>query len=299
MVEKASDDLPVRCRPRSSKLKRVLTYPPSALLIYLLYGLMALLPPEKASAVGGYLGRYCGRWLRSRNRVAFKNLALLERDPARRKRILEGMWEHLGRVAGEYPHLRALGRKLAQEIVLEQPLGKPGKPCVLCSAHVGNWELLLPTLHALGYRDLCSLYRRPNNPFVHWLVRHIRKLESYKLLASDQSGIKTLFKSMDGGHWAAMLIDQKRDGGIASPFLGREAMTTTLPARLALRYGCGIGFFCLLRLEGVRFRAQVEWIEIGDTDDVQQLTDRLNRRLEDLVRRYPEQWLWIHRRWSD
>lgn len=288
-----------RRRPRSGWLKRLLTYPTSGLIAYLLYGLFALLPPATASAVGRYLGRRCGRWLRRRNRVALANLALLDLDPARLQQVLDGMWEHLGQVMTEYPHLRTIGRRLAKEIAQEHLLPDPGQPCVLCSAHIGNWELLLPTLYSMGYRNILSLYRHPNNPFIGWLVRYCRGLEGYELLPSDRAGIKSLFKGMGEGRWSAMLVDQKRDKGIASLFLGREAMTTTMPARLALRYRCQILVSCLVRIEGIRFQLKIAPIEVTETDDVQQITDRINQVLEGWVREHPEQWLWIHRRWPE
>ena len=111
-------------------------------------------------------------------------------------------------------------------------------------------------------------------------------------------------RALKEGEHVAILIDQKQNDGISVPFFGRDAMTNPTVAQLALRYRCPIIPGDIERLDGAHFRLTIhppiEFEPTGDTDaDVHAIMTQLNALLEAWIRRRPEQWFWVHRRWPD
>lgn len=277
----------------------------------LLLGVMAgfaSLPLDWASALGGSIGRGIGPWL-GISRRALRNLtrAFPENGAFENRRILRGMWDNLGRSVAEYPHLIRIcaadsGRV---EIVNGQAVTRlltDGRPGLVFSGHLGNWEVTASTIHKLMGSSLLSVYRAGNNP---WFDRLLRRLRSPRLaVPKGAEGGRRLLGHMRGGGHVAMLVDQKQNDGIAVPFFGREAMTAPAIARLGLRFDCPIVPIHVERLQGARFRftalSPLKIAYTGDpTTDVLATMTRVNAMIEGWVRARPEQWLWVHRRWAD
>src|SRR5690349_14630804 len=123
--------------------RRYLGYPLEAVFLYLLYGIFMVLPLDTASAFGGWIGRTVGPRLRT-SRKAVRNLerAMPELTPERRNEIVVGMWDNLGRVMAEYPHLDEIWKRtevIGAEIVHNIVASKT--PTLFFSAHTGNWEV--------------------------------------------------------------------------------------------------------------------------------------------------------------
>jgi Kdo2-lipid IVA lauroyltransferase/acyltransferase len=268
----------------------------------------ACLPIDWASALGGFLGRSIGPRLRA-SRVARRNLsrAFPGNCEAETERIVRAMWDNLGRAVAENPHLRRIcaegsGRV---EIVNGDAIGAliaSGRPSLLFGGHFANWEVGPTTIHRLMGSALLSVYRAANNPWVDWLQR--RGLRSRQAVAKGAQGGRELIRHLRRGGHVAMLVDQKLNDGIAVPFFGRDAMTAPAIARLAQQFDCPIVPVRVERLSGARFRFTVEAsFTVADTGnaaaDVQAAMSRVNGVVESWVRARPEQWLWLHRRWSD
>jgi KDO2-lipid IV(A) lauroyltransferase len=122
------------------------------------------------------------------------------------------------------------------------------------------------------------------------------------MITKGPQGTRRIFTLLRRGKVIFLLVDQKTNEGIAAPFFGKDAMTTPAPAGLALRMGAALVRISNERLKGARFRMGVSpairFTPTGDYDnDMQALTARINREIEDWVREHPSQWLWIHRRW--
>lgn len=265
---------------------------------------------DAASALGGLVGRLVGPrtgWAKTaeRNiRRAFPEMGDREAAAA-----LTAMWDNLGRALAEFPHAEALrldrpGRRIA--LVGKENVDRAcgaGRPILFVSGHFANWELMAPVLVQCGL-DLASVYRAPNNPFVHdWLARRRSRMAAPVQIPKGRAGARAIAAVAARGGHLAVLADQKLDDGIAAPLLGREAMTTPLPARLALR-GYVVLPVSLARLGGARFRMEVHPplpIErTGDrAADIAAATRRLNDVLGAWIRARPGEWLWIHRRWPD
>lgn len=271
-------------------------------------GLCWCLPVDWASALGGWIGRTIGPRM-GQNRKALRNLAraLPDNTPAENRRIIRGMWDNLGRVMAEYPHLGTICSRLeggrVEVIGLEnwRAMQASGKPGIAFGGHLANWEVL-PRLAGLTGLDLALIYRAPNNPWVDTMLRRFRR--SRLLFRKGQEGARALYGVLRQGGHVAMLVDQKMNDGIAVPFFGRDAMTAPAIAQFGLRLGCILLPARTERLGGARFRVTVypplEFRPSGDrAADERDIMVRINAIIEDWVRARPEQWLWLHRRWPD
>lgn len=294
--------MPHNRSPRARWWRRHFGYPLEAALAYILYGLMALLPLDTASAFGGWLGRRIGPHLRL-SQVAEANLRrfLPEHSPGAHRALLAGIWDNLGRVMAEYPHLERIWREGRVEFVggdAVEALVRAGGPVVMVSAHMANWELLPRGAEHLGL-PLTLVYRRPNNPLVDNLLARARRGH---LVPKGRDGAKEMLAALRGGGTIGLLVDQKLNDGIPVPFFGAEAMTTPAPAMFALRFRCPLLMVRIERLHGAHFRLTVapplELPDSGDRNaDIAQVTHSINRTLEDWIRQRPTQWLWLHHRW--
>jgi KDO2-lipid IV(A) lauroyltransferase len=279
------------------------------------FGAFRLLPIEWASAVGGALARRVGPFLgiskqaRINLRRAFPGLGEREID-----RILTGMWDNLGRVAAEYPHLREIrifapdGRVETHGFEHMDNAVAGGRRMIVFSGHVANWEI--GALAAVQYGEtvtrpyrVTQIYRAPNNPLVNRMVKRFRG-DRGEYIPKGAPAARRAFSALYRGEHLTMLADQKLNEGIPVPFFGRPAMTATALALLALRFDCDVLPARVERLAGARFRLTVfpplALPHSGNLDaDVAALTAEVTAVLEAWIRRRPEEWLWVHRRWPD
>jgi KDO2-lipid IV(A) lauroyltransferase len=288
---------------------RKLRYGVEAAAFRIFMGFFRLLGLDGASAVGGFIGRQ----ILSRFKVtkrARENLiaAFPEKTPAEIENILTGMWDNLGRTVAEYAHLDKFhasnqpGARLfvSGDAISDAEVAKASGTLFL-SGHLANWELMPIAAAQWGYQG-GLVYRPPNNPYVDRYISRQRALLGPKEQISKHFGTRRIFSLLRGGQAIYMLVDQKTNEGIPAPFFGRDAMTTPVPAALALKMGAPIVFVSNKRLGGARFHVTVhrplEFIPSGDQErDVRDLTFAINARVEEMVRADPSQWLWIHRRW--
>lgn len=269
---------------------------------YLVYGFFRLLPLAAASSLGGWLLRKIGpRMGISRVALANLDLAFPEKPAQEKRRILNGMWENIGRVVAEYPHLGHLWQQV--EVRGEEHLAAraAGKPSIFFGGHLANWEI-----NAIAARNMrlpvYLVYRKPNNPWVDGLLRHARNAGAAGHIGKGMEGAREILALLRQGKAVGMLIDQKLSEGIPVPFFGHDAMTSDAMARFALKLGCTLYPVRVERLRGATFRVTLHpplAVEsTGDREaDIRRITAAANALLESWIRERPEQWLWIHRRW--
>lgn len=278
------------------------------LLLHLTLGAFWLLPVDGASAAGGFIGRILGPRLNV-SRRARENLtrALPGNDAAENERILRAMWDNLGRTAAEYAHLSRIcaadsGRIEVVGGDIVTALGAGGRPCIFFGGHFANWEVGPFTLRRLLGVPLASVYRAPNNPWVGRLSLRLRRAPV--AIPKGGDGGRELLRWLKFGGHVGILVDQKLNDGIAVPFFGRGTMTAPAVARFSLKFGCPLVPVTAERLAGARFRLTVlpplVPVATGNTvRDVLAIMTTVNAQIEAWVRRCPEQWLWVHRRWPD
>ena len=274
--------------------------------VFLAWGMFALLPLDWASALGGWVARAVGPRLKV-SRRARRNLhrAFPDKGGGEVDAILAEVWDNVGRVVAEFPHLGRIARERLEVVGAHhvEALRDDGLPGFLVSAHFGGWELSGPVAARLGL-PVHVVYRAANNPWVEKLFRKARGAAAEGVIPKGAEGARALVAVMrDGGH-LGMLVDQKMNDGIAVPFMGRDAMTAPAVARLALKFGCPIVAGRIERLGGAHFRATLEpplaLPDSGDRQrDVYAVMLQLNATIERWVRAQPGQWLWLHKRWPD
>ena len=267
---------------------------------------LAALPIDLASGLCGRLARLIGPLL-SANRTARRNLtkAFPEKRPDEIEAILRGVWDNLGRVAGEFPHLPEIWRTRTEVVGFDNVFGlqHDGRPGLFWSVHMANWELP-PVGAGLGGFKVGLVYRAANNPVVDDLLRRRRSAVVDCYLPKGSEGARGAMAVLRRGGHLAMLVDQKMNNGIAVPFFGRPAMTAPALALFARHFRCPVVGMRVERLGGAHFRVTAyPAIEFEDTGDAQAdtlaLMTRVNQQIEDWIREHPEQWLWLHRRWPD
>jgi KDO2-lipid IV(A) lauroyltransferase len=275
----------------------------------LCFGAFGLLPLDWASAIGGALARTIGPRLGISKRAGLNlSRALPELSRAEVAEIIVGMWDNLGRVAAEYPHLRRIrvfepgGRVETHGFEHVDRAVAAGRRMIIFSGHLANWEIGM--LAAVQYGvEVAQIYRAANNPLVDRMITRFRGTGGELIPKGTVAARRAIAVLRRGAH-LTMLADQKMNDGIPVPFFGRPAMTATALAALALRFDCDVLPARVERFGGAYFRLTVfpplPLPRSGDHHaDVAALMARVNQTLEEWIRDCPEEWFWLHRRWPD
>jgi KDO2-lipid IV(A) lauroyltransferase len=287
-----------------------LVQPLEAALVHGVFALLRLVPLRAASAIGGAIGRTLGPLI-GVTRRARKNLrnAFPDKSPGEIEAIIRDMWENLGRVVAEYPHLSRI-QVFTPESCIEvrgtehvAAARARGKPLIFFAGHLANWEISAVAAKAYG-APLHLIYRPANNPWVEEIYREGRGSVAAGLIPKGAEGARQAMRVLRERGQLGILIDQKMNDGIPVPFFGRDAMTAPALARLAFKFDCTVLPVQVERLSGARFRLTVHPpLPLTRSDDPQRdvltLMTHANRHLESWIRQRPGQWLWLHRRWPD
>ncbi|MBC6444013.1 MAG: lysophospholipid acyltransferase family protein [Alphaproteobacteria bacterium GM202ARS2] len=299
--------------PRLPKGKR-LRYLSEACALWLAFRLFRLLGLPASSALGGCLARLIGP-LTPLSRIARQNLQAVFPDmpPRQRRHVISGMWNNIGRVIAEYPHLDQLrlydtkGRYPHRVIVKNkarlEALCAADKPVVFVSAHYGNWEMSALCVTQLGY-PLTVVYRPPNNPLVDSMLAPLRaSLSTYFAPKNDTVGSKRLVKAMRNKEAIGFVADQRTITDFSIPFLGHASGTLDAPAKLALHFKAPLVPVMIERTRKSHFILTVEEplpvpTHADTKKNIYDLTLSMHQRFEAWILSQPEQWLWIHNRWT-
>lgn len=244
--------------------------------------------------------------------VGMRNLALAfpEKTKTERSRILRGEFTSLGRQLAEVCHFPKYNLKNVNQVVVydgfenyERAYAR-GKGVLFLTAHFGGWELSAFT-HSLHGHWLHIVMRAMDNIYLDRMIREYRTMHGNSLVDKDDF-VRGLLAAMKKSEVVGILMDTNMTPpqGIFVDFFGIPACTASGPARIALRTDAAVvpGFTIwdpVLRKYRLHFDPAVELIRTGDDEaDITANTQLFTKIIEDYVRRYPEQWLWIHRRWK-
>jgi KDO2-lipid IV(A) lauroyltransferase len=273
------------------------------------FGAFGLLPLDWASAIGGALARTIGPRLGISKRARLNiRRALPELADHEIAKTIAQMWDNLGRVAAEYPHLRQIrvfepgGRVETHGFEHMDRAVAAGRRMIIFSGHIANWEIGM--LAAVQYGiSVAQIYRAANNSLVDRMITRFRGAGGELIPKGTVAARRAIAMLRRGAH-LTMLADQKMNDGIPVPFFGRTAMTSSALAALALRFDCDVLPARVERLGGARFRLTVfpplPLPRSGDHHaDVAALMAQVNQILEGWIRDRPGEWFWLHRRWPD
>jgi Kdo2-lipid IVA lauroyltransferase/acyltransferase len=270
---------------------------------------------DKTANFFGRVTRSIGRRLRE-DRIGRENLkaAFPEKSPEEIETILAGVWDNLGRIGAEFAHLdhiwdydpdhpeknsRVEFSPRTKELF--DQIRDDGKPALVFACHLGNWEL--PALAAVAHGlDAAILFRRSNIESADRAIERIRAVKMGNLIPAGREAPLRLAQALQDGQHVAMLVDQYLTNGVDVTFFGRKTKANPMLARLRRQVECPIHGTRIIRLPNNRFLAELseEVPPARDASgqiDIQGTMQAITDVVEGWVREYPEQWLWLHRRW--
>jgi Kdo2-lipid IVA lauroyltransferase/acyltransferase len=270
--------------------------------------------PIKTANLFGRIMRFIGPMTREQ-RIARANLvaAFPEKSPEEIEAILAGVWDNLGRLGAEFAHIDHIwehdrARPEDSRIEIQErthdlfaQLRLDGKPALIFASHLGNWEL--PALAAVAHGlDAAVLYRRPNIASANRIIEEMRSVKMGTLIPAGRDAPLRLAEALQKGQHVAMLVDQYFTNGVDVTFFGRKTKANPTLARLLRQIECPIHGVRIIRLPDHRFRAELseEVQPVRDASgqiDVQGTMQAVTSVVEGWIREYPDQWLWLHRRW--
>jgi Kdo2-lipid IVA lauroyltransferase/acyltransferase len=184
--------------------------------------------------------------------------------------------------------------------VLER-LASQGRGMIAVGCHFGNWELMGAVVSGLGI-PISYIVKKMHNPVVDELINELRMVHDVRIIYTKES--RKLLKTFRDGRVVAILSDQDaRKRGVFVPFFNRSASTPKGAAAYALRLGIPLVLAHSKRESGGRYNLEFMEIKIeshwqADEDGIRELTARFTEIFEDRIRKTPEQWFWMHRRWK-
>jgi Kdo2-lipid IVA lauroyltransferase/acyltransferase len=270
--------------------------------------------PIKTANLFGRIARSIGPLLREQ-RIGRANLtaAFPEKSPEEIETILAGVWDNLGRLGAEFAHIDHIwehdpARPEDSRIEIQQrthelfaQLRLDGKPALIFTAHLGNWEM--PAVAAVEHGlDAAILFRRPNSASANRIIEELRGGKMGTLIPAGRDAPLRLADALQKGQHVAILVDQWFTNGVDVTFFGRKTKVNPTLARLLRQIECPIHGVRIIRLPNHRFRAELseEVPPVRDASgqiDVQGTMQAITSVIEGWVREYPDQWLWLHRRW--
>jgi KDO2-lipid IV(A) lauroyltransferase len=273
--------------------------------------LVRLLPMRAVLAAGSLLGRAFHAFDGAHRRLALRNLeaAFPVRPDAERRAIARGMFAHFGRLLMVLLKFSTMTPEQmlkrvefeGEERVRAAHAHKRG--VLLFTGHFGFWEINA-LVHGLVLQPMSVLARPLDNPLLHNLLESVRGKTGNSVIYR-RGAIRRVLRALEANQAVAVLIDQhiQTADAVYVDFFNRPAATTSALAALALRTGAPVVPVFALPLPGGRFRMvyehPVDPPPADDPDAIRDFTQRCTDVLEMYVRRYPQLWLWMHRRWRD
>lgn len=280
--------------------------------MYAIVHTLGALPRGLARGAGAAIGEIAYLGLSRLRRVGLRNLELAfpEMVPAQREQILKQVYRNLGCLLAEFCQMPRYTAEQASRFIRYEGLENylqardRGKGVLVLTGHLGAWELSSFYHSLMGY-PMGMVIRRLDNPLVDRFVNRIRCLHGNRVIHKDDFA-RGLIASMRSGETVGILMDTNMTPpqGVFVPFFGVQACTASGMARVAAKTGAAVvpGFLLWEKTEQryvLHFGPELPVVCTGDSEaDALANTAAFTAVIEAYVRRYPEQWLWVHRRWK-
>jgi KDO2-lipid IV(A) lauroyltransferase len=280
--------------------------------VWLIVHGVRLLPRTLARTVGAAIGAIAFHGLGRLRRVGLRNLELAfpEKTAAEREAILRSEYRNLGFLLAEFCKMPGYTPETASRFIRYEGLDnylkarERGKGVLVLTGHLGAWELS-SFYHSLMGMPMGMVIRRLDNPLVDAFVNRIRCLHGNRVIHKDDFA-RGLIASMRSGETVGILMDTNMTPpqGVFVPFFGVQACTASGMARIAEKTGAAVvpGFLLWEKNEGkyvLHFGEELPVVHTGDAEqDALTNTATFTAAIEAYVRQYPDQWLWMHRRWK-
>jgi len=276
--------------------------------MHLIFRLLSLLPLRWMQGLGTLVGWLVWRWSADYRKHFLANTAHAGLTWEQTK----GAVSSAGKMLGEIPwlwarggHIKALERAQIDDVeFIEQALLKK-RGVIFLAPHLGCWEMgaqLLAEVFGPKHGSMIALYRPARKAWLENLLTRFRGREHLKFVPTTLSGVRALLKHLKSGGYTAILPDQvpPKGLGVWVPFFGRDVYTMTLLPKIAQQTGALIVLAWCERLPGARYRCRfldISHIGIGDKSlSLEEAATRMNKAIEELVLRIPDQYLWGYNR---
>ena len=276
-------------------------------IILILFFLFKLLGLKYSTRFSGNLVTILGPMFRS-NKIIISNLtkAFPKLSLQEKKILSKKMWFNYGRILAEYMYIKYFRKKekfsnlitIENQNILEK-IKKESKPVIFISGHFNNFELMAMQIDKAGI-DLTTIYRPLNNIFLNPLMERIRKKYiCKKQIKKGIAGTKELLQNFKNGSSIALMIDQRVTEGVMCDFFGQKARTTTIPAQFVKKFNAKIVPVYIQRFDNNKFKLEFDSdIEFKSDETLDAITLKLNKILEEMILKNPDQWIWTHNRWK-
>ena len=275
-----------------------------AIIIYIFFLVGRILGIKISRKIFSWLFIYLGPLFKSK-RIINNNIKIYSKNitSINQKKIVSSMWSNYGKTFIEYIFLDHL-KKTSSNILIEGEenlfeLIKKNKQVIFVSGHFANFELMSMLITEKNI-PLATIYRPLNNIFLNPFMEYLRK----KYVCKNQikkgiNGVREAIEFIKDKHSIALMIDQRVSEGEKINFFNKPALTTTLPAQLSTKFNIDIIPVYIKRNKNNNFEIEFQKrISPKLFKSKIELSNKLNKVLEDMVIRNPDQWIWSHNRWK-
>ena len=290
---------------------KIIRYFLEFILVIFFFLIFKIIGLKLSSKLGEIIGKYFGPLFRKKA-IAKKNIliAFPNINETSIDQIIDDMWKNIGSIFGEYIHINKFSilDEEKNKIVFTnknnlQILKNNKKPIVFFSGHFANFELMAKCLRELEF-NIGAIYRPLNNIFLNPIMEFIRKKYICSIqIEKGSAGTKKLIKHISTNNPLALMIDQRLSSSIRVPFFNQPATTTTTPAQLSIKYDALLVPVFLKRLKKTKYEFFIEEpLVVKKTNnyekDIFNITEIMNKKIEEFIKVDPANWLWSHDRWK-
>ena len=281
------------------------------IIVISLFCIFKIIGLKNASNLGGVIGRLFGPLFRSK-KITKQNIknGLGEIDNKEETKIINGMWNNIGRTFAEYVYLKKFKFSATNFNHIKinglqylDKIKKNNESAIFYSGHFANFELMAMELDKFGIK-CAAIYRPLNNFFLNPLMEYLRmKYICPNQIPKGRIGMREIIRKIKDGYSIALMVDQRVGEGPRELFFNKPAHTTTIPAQIALKYDCKLVPISLKRIENIQFEMTIhEPYKIKKTsnevEDTRNITIKINQIIEKMIIKNPTQWIWSHNRWK-
>ena len=270
-----------------------------------LFIIFKLIGYKNSSNLGAKITSFLGPMFRKKTLI-LKNLdRAFPNEEIDNEKKIKKIWENYGRILSDYIYLKDFRNGTKNNYInvegreILNSIKKKKSPVVFVSGHFNNFELMAMEIEKNDIK-VAAIYRPLNNLFLNPMMENIRKKYVCKRqIRKGISGTREILKLFKNGVSIALMIDQRVSEGKKIKFFNHEAYTTTIPAQLIKKFGCDVIPVHIERNKRYHFNIKFfEPISFDKNKNIMQVTLELNKILEKMILKNPDQWIWTHNRWK-
>ncbi len=276
--------------------------------IIILFFLFKIIGYKNASNLGSKIVKLLGKLIRS-DKVIKKNISILEKNSTlkidNKDEFVNNVFSNYGRILSDYVFLNKFKNgSLRNYINIEgynylEEIKNKRKRVVFVSGHFNNFELMAMLIDSAGI-NLSAIYRPLNNIFLNKIMENIRvKHICNNQIKKGKKGSRELLNFLKKNFSVALMIDQRVTEGIKSDLFGKPAFTTTIPAQIVKKFSCEVVPVYIERYDNIKFKLTINKpIKFDNNLNIEEITLKLNKILEEMILKNPSQWIFTHDRWK-